>query len=692
MLRIKAGEETVRRIIYIAFSIAVTVGIFSYLLTRVSLRDVLQLIRGADHRGIMMFLVLSFSMSLFRLWRYQVLLRLSGHAPGSAALFLVVLVRNFFSDLLPARIGSLIYIYLVNSRLAVPFSAAAASFSLAFVFDLIAIAPMILIAVLGAGLGAKLSPAALLGGSLFLGAVTVAVLYALPWLFRTAGRIAGKAAFLRSRTRERFAAALASVAGEIQVAQKAGVYGRILALSVLVRLSKYAALYVFLFALLAPLGYGFAQLHALRVFLGICASELAASLPISGIAGFGIYEGTWSLVFALLGFPQNIANLTSISHHLFTQVYGYSLGAAALVALLLPVFKTADSRSVQPAARESGLLFYSKVTVTILATMALLWGCLRVPSGSAARTERRADIPSREEIAAREALGTALPNRILFDSDRSGTFGIYSMKTDGSDVRAVVDTPSHEMYPDLSPDGKWIVFAQTPSLAKYAPAEIHICRRDGSEERTLADDATFPTFSRDGKTVFFERGRKKVMAVNVDGTREREVFPGANREFDAYQIVKPRVSPDGRHVAFISDRKGAWNSWFADVETQQAFHVHSGCEASWFSDGRRLVWVNQDDSVKERTGLFQFDIVTRQITALQDAGAPRGHEYFPCITADDRFLLWGACREREHSHTDSNYQLFAKNLTGGESVRLMFDGFDNRWPKWMPPEKAEAAQ
>jgi len=129
-----AGTSPVRRIVYILFSLGVTIGIFSYLLTQVSLRDAVRVILDANHSAVMMFLILSFTMSFFRMLRYQLVLELSGYSPGSIAMFLVVLVRNFFADLLPARLGTVIYIYLVNSRLGVPFGAATASFSLAFIF------------------------------------------------------------------------------------------------------------------------------------------------------------------------------------------------------------------------------------------------------------------------------------------------------------------------------------------------------------------------------------------------------------------------------------------------------------------------------------------------------------------------------------------------------------------------------
>lgn len=677
-----ARTSPVKRIVYILFSLGVTIGIFSYLLTKVSMRDAVRVILDANHSAVMMFLVLSLTMSFFRMLRYQLVLQLSGYSPGSVAMFLVVLVRNFFADLLPARLGTVIYIYLVNSRLGVPFGAATASFSLAFIFDIIALVPMVLLAAWGAGATGKMSVGGLITGAVVLAVITVVVLVALPFMFRLLWHVIDAMRFVPENRRQRWAEAFRSVENEITRARTHGVYFRLFVVSVMVRLAKYGALYVFLYALLEPMGYSWSQLNPSRAFLGICGAEFAASLPMSGIAGFGAYEGTWAAIFAMLGFPGTIAKLTGISHHLFTQVYGYLLGAAALVVLLLPWFKTADS-SVKEEGRDSSMQFYGKISVATIIAALLLFLCLRLPLSASDRAKRLPpDKPTAVEEAKYHEMGQSFQGRILFDSNRSGTFGIYTIKADGTDLTKVVDTPAQEMYPDPSPDGQWLVFSKQEFLNKSLPGEIWICRRDGSDARKLADNGTFPTFSSDGKTVFFERERKKTMAVNADGTGLREIFPGTNREFDRFQIVKPRVSPDGKYVVFICDRKRGWNIWCAELSSGKAFHVASGCEAGWFGDSRRLAWILKH-KVRERTGIYQFDMVTHESKELQDADAPRGHEYFPTVTKDNRFLLWGACKPGEHGHFDSNYQIFVRDLNGGFPVRITFDEFNNRWPKQM---------
>ena len=675
-MKIRSGG---RKTLYVAFSAVVTLSVFGYLLTHVSVREVVNIIRGVDLRGLFLFAFLSIVMSGFRTWRYGILVRAAGYGPPPSAMFLVVLVRNLFSDLLPARIGGLIYVYILTGRLGVPFAAAMSSFALSFLFDAIAMVPLLVLAAFWAGGAGHASSGALIGAGAVLFVLVAVLVHVLPSLMRAAGWVIRRAPLLGERRRVHWSAAFGETVTDILKIREAGIYVRLVVLSVLVRLGKYGALYFLLFGLLAPLGYRFAELNVAKVFLGICSSELAASMPVSGIAGFGMYEGVWATVFALLGFPAHIAKLTSISHHLVTQVFGYSLGAAALAALLLPCFRNRSGAGrYEPGL--SPARFYGRVGAAAAGTaLTALVFYLAVSSWPGSTAKIVAE-PGTVSIAIR---ASGLDGDVVFDSNRGGTFGIHVLGAAKGTIRSVFDTEMTEIYPDPSPDGDWIVFARAKSLHRLAPSEIWVCRRDGSGARKVADNGTFPTFDRNGRTVYFERGRRKVMAVELDGSGEREVFPRGREEFDRFRIVKPRVSPDGRWVAFISDRKGAWNTWIADLETGESRHVAQGCEPAWFPDSGKIAWIRQRD-VRQGSGIFAWDMATGTTEEIQDADLPWGHEYFPTVSADGKYLLWGACPEGQHSHETSRYQLFAKDLTSGRVTRLTDDLANNRWPKLLP--------
>lgn len=310
-------------------------GVLAFIFSRIGWRDVVDLLLQVDRLGLGLFVSISLTMSGFRTWRYRILLKASGFHPRVPPLFLIVLVRNFFSDLIPARIGTLVYLPLVTRCLGVSAGAAGSSFALAFLFDVIAIVPMALLALFWVGGGAGLSTPVLALGCLFILLVALLMLAFLPqgcaWGRALLQPFLGTESSLVKWGEQK----LAEIETELRRTRQAGIYARVLLLSVAVRASKYAALYLFLYALLHPQGYGLADLPVPAVFLGLLAPEIAASTPFSGIAGIGAYQGAWILVFTLLGFSQELASSTSLAHHLFTQVYGMSLGLLALLLLNL---------------------------------------------------------------------------------------------------------------------------------------------------------------------------------------------------------------------------------------------------------------------------------------------------------------------------------------------------------------------
>ena len=157
-------------------------------------------------------------------------------------------------DLLPARTGAAAsYLYLVTVRLGLPAEAAIASFTLSLVLDTLALAPLLLIATwLVVGAAPLSRPLLLVGGSLVLlaGSLGVALGPAAAGL-RLAARVAGRfpgwigrAAWGRSgRGRRRGPAA-----------RRAGEPVPALGLSLALRLTKYAAYYCLLQAILTGAG------------------------------------------------------------------------------------------------------------------------------------------------------------------------------------------------------------------------------------------------------------------------------------------------------------------------------------------------------------------------------------------------------------------------------------------------------
>jgi hypothetical protein len=290
--------------------------------------------------SLFLFMALSLAGAGLRAWRYRLLL-----APEPIGWFpalLVTFIRNLFVDLLPARIGSLSYVYVLNARLGFRFDSAASSFVVAMMLDFLTLSPFLVAAlfVVRAG-GAPLSGTWLL----FLALLFLAVMFFLLWrivpLFRL---LVGGWDFLLHRIglAGRGWAESSLKAGHETVAalgriRDRRVYWPLFGLSLVLRAAKYGALYCLLFALLHSFGFTMGSLSPAKTVLGITGAEFTSVLPVKGLAGFGTWESAWALAFRLMDFDPELAVVSGIGVHLITNLFEYGLGIAALLVVFSPL-------------------------------------------------------------------------------------------------------------------------------------------------------------------------------------------------------------------------------------------------------------------------------------------------------------------------------------------------------------------
>jgi Tol biopolymer transport system component len=112
-------------------------------------------------------------------------------------------------------------------------------------------------------------------------------------------------------------------------------------------------------------------------------------------------------------------------------------------------------------------------------------------------------------------------SRVVFQSNRSGVFQIYSMKADGSDVRQLTNMPDDSYGPSYSPDGKLIAFAH----GSGGKSDIYIMASDGSAAHQLTTDGldnSHPHWSPDGRRILFNSSRTTPPGNRIDPTKEQD--------------------------------------------------------------------------------------------------------------------------------------------------------------------------
>jgi Tol biopolymer transport system component/imidazolonepropionase-like amidohydrolase len=150
---------------------------------------------------------------------------------------------------------------------------------------------------------------------------------------------------------------------------------------------------------------------------------------------------------------------------------------------------------------------------------------------------------------------------------------------------------------------------QTQEKKDESPASLVLTPASTIEFTT--DEATWTSLdvSPDGRTIAFDL-LGDIYTLPIEGGRATRIVGGMSFE------SQPKFSPDGRAIAFLSDRSGVENVWIADADGSNPRPVtkdrvtndapQSMCSPSWTPDGEYLL-VSKVRPPDRTYGVFLYD-------------------------------------------------------------------------------------
>jgi hypothetical protein len=180
---------------------------------------------------------------------------------------------------------------------------------------------------------------------------------------------------------------------------------------------------------------------------------------------------------------------------------------------------------------------------------------------------------------------------VVFTSYRNGEADLYALPLAGGPERRLTATPENETAPALSPDGRHLAYVSDAGGVGH----VWVAVSDATGAQRLTTDASpspeaAPNWSPDGRLVFTSTGAGSA-DLSVASAASLPTVPTLLTAANSSSAeVDAAWSPDGKRIAFISDRTGVARLYILDLVTNQIVSVTGAgdnvAQPAWLPDGR----------------------------------------------------------------------------------------------------------
>lgn len=246
--------------------------------------------------------------------------------------------------------------------------------------------------------------------------------------------------------------------------------------------------------------------------------------------------------------------------------------------------------------------------------------------------------------------------------------------------RPVSGKPASRTTPVFSPDGRQVAFVEAPEASS---ADVYVAdfpergeRRITFDHRPVRGLSWIPGQNALVVASYRERGSSSLWRVALDGSApERLLEPGSggwhpsvaangSMAFTRYMHnteiwrgtpgalwiasvglnSSPRFSPDGRKLAFRSNRSGSSEIWVVDspeAAPRRLTLINGPVTGSprWSPDGQTIVF---DSRMQGKADVFAVAVTGGAVRRITDA---ESNEVTPCYSRDGRFVYYASDRE-----------------------------------------------
>ncbi|MGQ9607828.1 MAG: LamG-like jellyroll fold domain-containing protein [bacterium] len=264
---------------------------------------------------------------------------------------------------------------------------------------------------------------------------------------------------------------------------------------------------------------------------------------------------------------------------------------------------------------------------------------------------------------------------IVWASNREGNWNIYRMDIPSGKTIKITQNDDDNNDVCISYDGKFIAWSRGD---KYK-SDVWIMKADGTDQHLIVSNAFMGTWRSDGSIIVYRgKDHDSSFVYNPKTKTETKIWPLDNVKVGTKDVREATPSPDNKMIiAWASKPRGTW-LFSSDGSFQK--HVHSGCEGRFAPDGSFIYWVMEPGKFGRANlkGEIQQPLYVSEDIYY-------GHTYFPKLSKNMDYLVFGACPNDQHDHDTSDYEIFIMKMdelkpAWEKPIRLTYDPATDRFP------------
>lgn len=230
-------------------------------------------------------------------------------------------------------------------------------------------------------------------------------------------------------------------------------------------------------------------------------------------------------------------------------------------------------------------------------------------------------------------------------------------------LRRLTPAAMDAAYPTWMPDSKAILFSARGSLWRLVvPGENTPARLPFTGEDGIMPAVSHSRSGRVPRMVYVRSFRdSKIWRVESSATGRPASAPPVVAISSTRMDSTPQLSPDGRRVAFASDRSGRWEVWVTDPDGSSAVQLTSlGADSGapcWSPDGKRIVFQSNPE------GQFDVYVVPAAGGKPRNLTSHPATDGRPSFSRDGHWIYFGSNRTGQR-------HIWKIPASGGDAVQV----------------------